>query len=676
MIFATRYLALGAALTYALALSQTHASHDEDFTDDGDKAHNRHLLHDPDLTDGHVPPNVNYGFEVVGHDTLGGIETGRYTDVWAHNEHAYVGTFQEPTCDRSGVYISDISDPANPQVVAMIKSPPGTRHNDVKVHEIGDKDVLIVSLEKCGPNVGNGNAVGGGNGGHEQGQAGISLWDVTKPAKPHVLKQNFLDFQVHNTFAWTTAEGNTYLMIVDDENLDDVHIADITKPQSPKHIATTGIGTWLVDGQAPQVADDGQLFMGAFAAPLLHDIWVNQMPNGEWHAVLSYWDAGFITLDVTDPYNPIFLMDSTYPDPDPVHGISPPEGNAHAAVFGGPGFDKIFAGDEDFDSLFTAITINGVDYPASQGSDVPQIGPGADVESVSGSIVFVGRACSSLDASLSAANTGGTIALVERGDCAFTTKAGNAEAAGYSAAVIFNQPSNERADGNGCEGTVSMLVSAGIPALFVPRSTGFAALELTYDPALCTLDGDANDLSGLIAGTVGANATIGAVFDGWGYFHVLNNTMEDVTVPYGREGDTRTVGYLGEIGYYAPAEVTDPDLATGAGDLTMHNLEMDPSEPNRAFISWYSLGMRAVEWRPGHLHTNQLGEGVVSWNVHEVGRFIADDGSNFWGVHVTEVDGEQYVLGSDRNTGLWIFKFTCVGEQADNPALYCVPPAQ
>jgi hypothetical protein len=46
--------------------------------------------------------------------------------------------------------------------------------------------------------------------------------------------------------------------------------------------------------------------------------------------------------------------------------------------------------------------------------------------------------------------------------------------------------------------------------------------------------------------------------------------------------------------------------------------------------------------------------------VHEVGRFIADDGSNFWGVHVDELDdGTQIILGSDRNTGLWIFTFSC-----------------
>ena len=81
--------------------------------------------------------------------------------------------------------------------------------------------------------------------------------------------------------------------------------------------------------------------------------------------------------------------------------------------------------------------------------------------------------------------------------------------------------------------------------------------------------------------------------------------------------------------------------------------------------------MRAVEYRPGHLHDDLLGKGVVSWNMHEVGRWIAPEGSNFWGVTVTEIDGEQYILGSDRNTGLHIFRWTCEGRQEGNTNLYC-----
>lgn len=654
----------------AIALSSTlmtAALADDQLVSDGNA--NLHPAHDTPLPDGHVPANQNYGFNVIGRDTLGGISDGLYTDVWAKDGYAYIGTFQEPDCTRAGVYISDIRDPANPVTVGMIKSPPQTRINDVKVTEIDGRDVLIHSLEPCGPTLGNGLAIGGGNGGHQQGQVGVSLWDVTDPSRPHPLKQNFLDFPVHNVFPWTTAAGNTYMLVVDDVALDDLKIVDISKPQSPTLISETGIETWLATN--PEIADDGQLFMGSFAAPLLHDVWVNDMdpgPGENWQAVLSYWDAGFVTLDINNPANPVFLADSTYPDTDPVYGTSPPEGNAHAAVFAGPNFDKIFGGDEDFDSLFTAVTVAGEDYRANQGSDVPQIG-GA-VDEVSGQTAYVGRACGGTLPT--AADVGATIAVIERGDCAFTTKAQTVQAAGYAAGVVFNSA----AEGN-CEATVSMLVEGDIPMLFVPRSTGYAILGIDgYDPAACPggMNPALPDPSSL-----GLVATLGAAFDGWGYFHALNNVRSTMTVPRGMGEDAESVevGYLGEIGYYAPAELTDPALASGAGDLTMHNLEVDLNNPDRTFISWYSLGMRAVEWRPGHLHENMKGEGVVSWNMHEVGRFIAgeeygeSEGSNFWGIHVTEVDGQQYILGSDRNTGLWIFQWSC---EDVSDVLYCNGP--
>lgn len=671
MTLTTHRTLISALLTTTLAVPAL--AHD-DAVADGSKADNKHLLHDTPLPDGHVPANTNYGFTVIGRDTLAGIDDGLYTDVWAHKGFAYVGTFQEPTCDRSGVYISDIRDPSNPTTVGMIKSPPDTRINDVKVVEVDGRDVLIHSLEPCGMLVGNGLALGGGNGGHQLGKGGISLWDVSDPTKPHALKQNFLDFPVHNTYPWTTASGEAYLLIVDNIATDDLKIADISKPQSPKLISTTGIGTWL--NTNPEIASDGQLFMGSFAASLLHDVWVNDMdpgPGENWQAVLSYWDAGFITLDVNDPYHPIFLGDSTYPDPDPVHGISPPEGNAHAAVFGGGYFDKVFAGDEDFDSLFTAVTVNDENYAATQGSDVPQVGPGADIETLTGHTAFVGQACG--DSLTPASTTGASIAMIERGSCSFTLKAQTVQAAGYSAGIVFNA-----AAPGACESTVSMLVEADIPMLFVPRSSGFAILGIAgYDPSLCP-DQEPLNPSLPAVDSLGEVATLNAVFDGWGYFHVLNNTNSQVTVQRGMgpDAETVTVDYLGEMGYYAPAEVTDPELATGAGDLTMHNLEIDPDNPERVYISWYSLGMRAIEWREGHLHDNSQGEGVVSWNMHEVGRFIAGEeygesqGSNFWGVHVTEVDGEQYILGSDRNTGLWIFQWEC--EDATD-VLYCDAPA-
>ena len=70
-------------------------------------------------------------------------------------------------------------------------------------------------------------------------------------------------------------------------------------------------------------------------------------------------------------------------------------------------------------------------------------------------------------------------------------------------------------------------------------------------------------------------------------------------------------------------------------------------------------------------------KGSYSQNVHEVGRWIDEDGSNFWGVHVdnAEIDGDdtQVILASDRNLGLYIFTWECVDPDGAGP-LYCASP--
>ena len=114
------------------------------------------LAHHDSGNDGHIPKDVNYGFTVVGRDDLAGVSDGLYTDVWSHGGYAYIGTFQEPDCSDAGVFIIDLAAavanyPAiEGATVAEIKSAPNTRINDVKVHKVGDVDVLITTQEPCG----------------------------------------------------------------------------------------------------------------------------------------------------------------------------------------------------------------------------------------------------------------------------------------------------------------------------------------------------------------------------------------------------------------------------------------------------------------------------------------------------------------------------------------------
>ncbi len=644
--------------------------------------------------DGHIPANTNYGFEVIGRDTLEGIQDGKYTDVWSLNGFAYIGTFQDPECTTSGVFIVDMAQAIEnyPDIagatVAEIKSPPDTRVNDVKAITIGDRDVLITTEEPCGAGT-NGGAVSDFNinkpcpltenedgvevekdcnrandngrkgdigrrdpgAGDKDGRGGISLWDVTNPAKPTPLAKSFLYFGgVHNTYPWTSADGSTYLIgTADTFDFFDTFFVDISNPKKPEFLGITGALDWFAEGAFA----DGQFETGNSAGGFNHDVWVNNI-DGRDIAVVPYWDFGQVTLDVTDPTNPIFLGDSTFPETDPLG--RPYEGNAHAATFGAGG-DIIVGGDEDFDPAGLAVSFNGENYAAGGAN----FGASAN-DGFAGDVIWTGgEGCST--AEVPAATADGQIALMQRGSCEFSTKAFSAQEQGYDGYIVANDAARGDAILTMAPGATADDVT--IPGVFVGFGTGEIMKE-----------GGSADEAGFLD------------FDGWGYLRVMNNTGGDVTVPDQFPGPTptTTIGQLGEIGYYAPAETLEAGLGgenfTEFGDLTMHNVEPDPTtqdiEPMftqgpRFFVSWYSLGMRAIEYRPGHFHDNSRGEGSYSWNVHEVGRFIAEDGSNFWGVHVdtVNIDGEdqQIILGSDRNTGLWIFTFGC-DEEVEGP-FYC-----
>lgn len=546
---------------------------------------------------------------------------GHITDIWALGNFAYLGSFDDPYCSRdiTGVHIVDISDPAVPEKVGFIPAQPGTRVNDVKAASINTKyfkgDLLIHSNEGCTGPVkpkmrSNDNAIKSSSS-DDQAKNGIAIYDVTNPQKPQALRLNFGNYQVHNTFIYQTEDpekGNrAYALIVDDDNERDLHIVDITNPSSPKELAAVGAPDW------PELKDNigsGDVF--------LHDVWA-QEKDGQMIAYLSYWDAGLVLLDITDPANPLFLGDSEYLNPDPVSGQKP-EGNSHVAVPTEDG-NLVFMGDEDFSpfaSYFTIETGNFAgSYDAVEGSFTTPI-VGLPDKALNGPTTFVGRACNGSVIPAPEHNTldegkqEEKIALIERGDCRFDEKISNVANSGYTGAIVFNSAADPGSlvlmSGESGKGT--------IPAVFVTRYTGFAILGISPDsPASTPLPEP---------GTTGEYVRNAVVFDGWGYARIL-----DVSDP----------ANIKEVGRFATEGVMDESVPPG--DRTMHNVIVDG---RRAYISWYADGLRVVDFSDPA-------------NPTEVAHFVDQGGSNFWGIYLyTDPDGNKYILGSDRDSGLWIFK--------------------
>jgi hypothetical protein len=126
-------------------------------------------------------------------------------------------------------------------------------------------------------------------------------------------------------------------------------------------------------------------------------------------------------------------------------------------------------------------------------------------------------------------------------------------------------------------------------------------------------------------GTIGEKLSVDSLFDGWGYLHLI---------------DADTMQHLDA---YAVPEALDKRFAQGFGDLSIHEITTDPTG-DVGYIAWYSAGFRVVDYSGGRLR--------------EVGHYIAQEGNDFWGVELNvRKDGRLYALASDRDYGLYIFRF-------------------
>jgi hypothetical protein len=226
--------------------------------------------------------------QVIG--TLGGF----VGDITAYHDLAILGS------RRLGVFIVDVSNPTLPVLLSNALDhvpagtfPPDANFEDVEANRIGERDVLIVGLQGS------------------FGARGIALFDITNPLMPTLLSKFSVpgDGGVHELDVGKVADGRTlaFLGALDQENftstprIGDTFIVDISDPENPTQLAEWGFRDEpeLGDALANTIMGLGGDIHGAHHS-------ARMSADGE-RLYVSHWDGGFITLDIADPANPLFV---------------------------------------------------------------------------------------------------------------------------------------------------------------------------------------------------------------------------------------------------------------------------------------------------------------------------------------------------------------------------------
>jgi hypothetical protein len=566
------------------------------------------------------------------------------------HDYAYLAHWGEPTCalpsegggkdtPDAGVWVIDITDLENPQEVGFIPSSQDSRPGEgMQAVEVSSSfftgTLLAINNEQCGP----------------QGKGGVTLYDVSNPLKPKLLSKHFGDRgfadanDIHNVFVWDAGE-NVYAVMVDNFETTDVDILDITNPKRPRLIADINLNDYIEGG-----VDQPEL---GLTDSFLHDIVVKQI-DGRWIMLLSYWDGGYVMLDVTDPANPVYILDTEFAAIDPEllesTGIAlTPEGNAHQAEFT---IDNrfIIGTDEDFapyrtdEFEITSGPYAGV-YPSVivPGGQAPAILPDL---TLNGPVVYGGYGCPDSAPLPSPEDIPGYLEMLEPGEetiivlqrgpvgdpsapeeaCFPGEKAHEAALAGWDAVLFVNHHTGEAAGGEPFCGSGAFVDE--IVAVCTTHDAFHRLFNLEpFDPALWSYP------ENIAIGTIGAEIEVGSLFDGWGYVHLYDAET-------GAELDT-----------FAIPEAHDPNFAFGYGDLTVHEVAVDPQDPSLAYLAYYSGGLIAVQIQCTNPSDNS------TCDLVEVGGYRDPMGNDFWGVETfVGEDGFTYILASDRDSGLWIFR--------------------
>lgn len=573
------------------------------------------------------------------------------TDVWVHNDHAYLGTFNTPCgtgesfepgvgsvdlvdgVDEPGLPIFDVANKTRPAYVGNLPSVAGSRVNDVKVNTLNSGDVLVHSNEACA-----------------DGPGGIEVYGVDDPANPVHLSSiridernpiadalfgGLSDVGVHNAWLFTQGERD-YVAVVAETVFETFRVYDLTDPTSPELVAAWGAEELFDPGVGEETDDVGRVLAAALdlvgggfgASPhkFLHDVTVSA--DGT-KAYLSNWDAGLVLLDLADLAG---LDEVSLPNERVVsvarnveEGSLDGEVNSHAAWPSEDG-SIVVETEEDFSAWERQSPPSNLTF--GEGDPATPL-PGVAIATAAG-------------------------------DDFEENPTGNTATVDADAVTVTNGP----------------LAGTTYPAIELdgdqPRlaDTGSVPGEAVFIGRACdgdeVLNAEAVDEGGIAVVRRGActfrEKNFNAAGAGADAIVIANNV--ETSTPWGgvriwdysdpAEPQLASTFNTACSAAAEPVEGCDP-----AGTYSVHNVVVDSRDDKTfAYISWYRDGMLVLDITDPS-------------NPREVARFFDDseefreaNGGNphdFWGVH--KLADEPWVYGSDRNGGLSVFKLLGSGSE-------------
>lgn len=560
--------------------------------------------------------DITDDFQVVGHVRFKGTSPEGDVDFarFGGKGFAFVGDFGFP-CNNMGVRIVNVSDPSDPKLIGYAKGRFGGDYQDVKALKIGARRVLAAGVQQCSSHP----------------RQGLILFDVSQPKHPEVLSFTRITQGVHELDIVERQDGTVLALLaanfsepVGGEG--DLYIYDVTKPKHPKKLSDWGVindSPLRVAAASdppevmPEITEPSQ---GLGAAPDVFGHSVRAADDGQ-TAYLSYWDAGELKLDITDPSDPQLVGRTSFPfDAD---------GNAHS---------------------MTPYEVGGVRYVLQNDEDFAHVSPPHITTSATGERIFSGTELLWMPTALAAAGTTSG-ELLDAGD--------GCQGSDYQGAqnkiVLVDQ------DGaTPCSAGEQILQAAGnnAKALVINsqnRPNTFIGID-RFDEVLESAGSlpvvGVGTIDGLATAVRSAPGTVTVVLDpqppAEGYLRVFDESQAQDT-----DGDG--VPEYPQVATFLDLPYVSGDLEFPAGSWAIHNTEV---LGDRAYVSWYSHGIVALDISDP-LQPQLVGQVVRPSDR----RLFAVEGligsgkfALTWGVDVDPETGLVYA--SDMRNGLWIFRPT------------------